>query len=87
MPINWTKGLFRTWIVGSLAWIGLVGYTAYVDCGWYKPGGGQVCFTDLIPIGLDSRLLWLALPPLAIFIIGLGVLWCHRGFRSSIGPP
>jgi hypothetical protein len=39
MTINFKRGLFRTWLVLSLAWIGLTGWKEYYDKPWNMDWG------------------------------------------------
>jgi hypothetical protein len=79
--MNWRRGLFRLWVIVSVVWATLAVYTKYVDCSWYGPQ--VLCFDDLLPYQFDDRVAWIVGPPLAVLLIGLGIVWCIQGFRPG----
>ena len=80
--MNIYRGLFRLWIMMTVVWVIGAAYTNYVDCNWYNQQ--VVCFDDLIPFYRpDYRLAWVTGPPLAVLLVGLGIIWCIRGFRAA----
>jgi hypothetical protein len=77
------RGLFRIWVVCSAVWI------AYWL--WWLAGGcrnypiGTMCHGWLLrelDLGEYVQLAGFVIgPPVAVFAVGLGVLWAVRGFR------
>lgn len=78
--LNWKNGLLRLWVVVALCWCAGAAYTLYFDCGWFT---SEVCFSDLIPLGVDYRLVWVLSPPAILLGAGTIVSWCIDGFRNS----
>jgi hypothetical protein len=75
IPIDFRRGMFRVWIVISVAW--MMGWIIYFIITTLDAGMKQ---SDLlvIPIVLIG-------PPIAILILGIATGWAFRGFR--IDPP
>ena len=71
-PINWRRGLFRTWLLISAAWI--MSWTIYLIM--YELKGGYEGNTDYfaIPILLFA-------PPAALWLFGRATGWAFQGFR------
>lgn len=73
--LNWSEGLFRTWVVVTLVW-------AAINAAAHMAG---VVYGNLRPeVAIASFLLWAALPPLAVGVLALGVRWAIAGFRRDI---
>jgi len=74
--INWKKELFRTWVVITTFW-------ALAAGGFWS----VVIYDDLTSAGeLLLIVLIIFLPPLALFIIGIFILWALSGFEQKIMP-
>jgi len=76
-PLNWRRGFFRLWVLGSASWI--MGWLIYLLA--FALRGGVRSLGDLlaIPILLFG-------PPVALFIFGLGAAWAFKGFTLDQGP-
>lgn len=76
-PINWRRGLFRSWILLSAAW--LMGWIIYLIM--YGLRGGFKTTGDwfVIPVLLFG-------PPIALLVFGLAARWAVRGFKADDGP-
>jgi hypothetical protein len=74
--INWRRGLFRVWVLMSVAW--LMGWTIYLIMvgiqGRLQTSGD---FLE-IPVLLFG-------PPVALLLFGLAAGWAFRGFRIEAG--
>ena len=64
--MNWWRGLFRAWLVLSVAWIGL--YVLACDIPWIE-------VFSRVP---DLKAMFI--PPAILFFLGAGVLWAIGGF-------
>ena len=89
--MNWTKGFFRIWLVGTIEWFLVTGITAahdiaiaaaYVrDCTF--PGSGPWC--EYMAEGaakFRAVLLIIVVPPLVVLATGVALFWVVRGFKS-----
>jgi hypothetical protein len=74
MPINWRRGLFRVWLLLSMAWV--LGWAVYLML--YAIQGG---FDHGAPI-LDVPVLLLG-PPVALLAFGSAAIWALRGFKPG----
>jgi hypothetical protein len=76
-PINWHRGLYRTWLLISAAWI--LAWTIELILsgieGKFKTAGD---FFE-IPVLLFG-------PPIAVFILAVAAAWAFRGFNSDSTP-
>lgn len=85
--MNWTKGFFRVWIVGSLLWILLIGWVMGVPA-WQSigcPDAGPWCqYGQQSPAEAFRELAITALGfPLAVLAIGSALTWALKGFRKT----
>jgi hypothetical protein len=80
--VDWKRGFFRLWVVGSLGWVAIEAYRLYFDCGFLS-WSRVLCFDDLGPIEIDRRLAWILLPPLLPLVAGLAMFWSISGFKSK----
>lgn len=62
-------GLMRLWIVGAVAWLP-IGFYLWRDGRGFK---------------LVELAAWIAIPPIAVFALGLGIRWAIAGFRPPAG--
>jgi hypothetical protein len=63
-------GLLRLWLVGTITWLPIGFYI------WQDERGFKLA-------GLAA---WMAVPPVAVFALGLGIRWAIAGFRPQVGP-
>ncbi len=71
--VNWHRGLFRLWLLASLAWI--MGWALYLVISDLE-GGLRKGSSLAIPIVLCA-------PPGAMLIVGLTTKWALKGFAPS----
>jgi hypothetical protein len=71
ITINWRRGLFRSWILVTAAWI--MSWTIYLIIGALRYGlrAGDAFAVPVLLFG----------PPLALLIFVLGIGWAFRGFE------
>lgn len=74
MPINWRRGLFRIWLLLSMAWV--LGWSVYLML--YAIQGGF----DRNPGLFDLPVLLIG-PPLALLAVGAAAIWAFRGFKPD----
>jgi hypothetical protein len=74
MPINWRRGLFRVWILFSVAWI--MGWTIYLIMSAIQDGFRSTGDIVVIPILLFG-------PPVALLLFGKAAGWAFRGFQMD----
>lgn len=93
--MNWSRGLFRAWLVVSVLWAALcIGWNwstlasslSEVSCLIGDASARPACVyhnMGYVSWGLEDRQFWLTLatPPLVILLLGYAVLWVGRGFR------
>ena len=74
IPINWRRGMFRIWILVSVAWImgWLIEFIVYGLQGGFKLVGDWLA----IPVLLFG-------PPIALLLFGMAAGWAFRGFRDN----
>lgn len=76
--INWRRGLFRVWVLMSVAW--LMGWIIYLIMHGIQ-GGIQTTGDMLeIPVLLFG-------PPVALLLFGIAAAWAFRGFKIDGGLP
>jgi hypothetical protein len=75
--INWRRGLFRVWVLLSVAW--LMGWIIFLIMHGIQ--GGIQTTGDLleIPVLLFG-------PPVALLFFGIAAAWAFRGFKVEGGP-
>jgi hypothetical protein len=75
--MNWKRGLWRVWMVGSVIWIGYWYWEIWLICrfGVYPPPrcANEIPWTGLAIISLGG--------PLIALEVGLVAVWIVRGFR------
>ncbi len=79
--INWRRGLFRVWVLLSVAWI--MGWAVYLTMQGVQ---GQI---STIGDFLEIPILLIG-PPVALLLFGVAATWAFRGFRGdepAAGPP
>jgi hypothetical protein len=77
--INWRRGLFRVWVLVSVAW--LMGWIIFLIMVGIQ--GGLRTTGDFleIPVLLFG-------PPIALLLVGVAAGWAFRGFRvDGASPP
>lgn len=74
LPINWRRGLFRIWLLMSMAWV--LGWSVYLVL--YAIQGG---FDHGAPL-FDLPVLLLG-PPIALLAFGSAAIWALRGFKPG----
>ena len=77
MLINWRRGLFRIWVLMSVAWI--MGWAVYLIM--------QGVQGELTTVGdfLEIPVLMFG-PPVALLFFGVAAAWAFKGFRADDGP-
>jgi len=72
--INWRRGLFRVWLLVSMAWI--LAWVIYLVM--YGIGGGFKNISDFlkVPVLLFG-------PPIALLLFGAVARWAFQGFSSD----
>lgn len=74
--INWRRGLFRVWVLISVAW--LMGWIIFLIMVGLQ-GGLQTAGDFLeIPVLLFG-------PPIALLLLGIAAGWAFRGFKVEDG--
>ncbi len=68
--LNWLRGLYRLWVLASIAWI--LGWGVYLSIYTLRFGEGT---DDLLKIPVI-----LIGPPMALLAFGRATLWAFRGF-------
>lgn len=69
--MNWRKGLFRTWLWLSVAWvIGNMAIVGFVDPGYPTR------------VGFLTAAVFMTGPPAIILLLSIGVFWVTRGFKG-----
>ena len=78
IAINWRRGLFRVWLLLSLAWI--MGWMVYLVM--FGIHGGFKNDSDFleVPVLLFG-------PPVALYLFGAIARWAFRGFAPDERPP
>ena len=74
--INWRRGLFRVWVLMSVAW--LMGWIIYLIMQGIQ--GGLTTTADLLEV-----LVLLFGPPVALLIFGVAAGRAFRGFKIENG--
>lgn len=67
--MNWRRGLFRLWVVASVAW-------AVFLVGWMVVDPPTNPRWDRIAIAAVAL-------PAAVWVLGMLIVWVGRGFRKS----
>lgn len=75
--INWRRGLFRVWVLVSVAW--LMGWIIYLIM--QRIQGGIQTTADVLEV-----LVLLFGPPVALLVFGMAAGWAFRGFKVEGGP-
>jgi hypothetical protein len=76
VPINWRRGMFRLWILASIAWI----------MGWIILFIIQFILGEAPTPHLAVAPVILFAPPLALLLFGLATRWAFQGFQAEDGP-
>jgi len=86
--MNWRRGLFRVWIVLSVAWVIVIGYADDLPCTFgvrlsapWCAGYGRDPYVwqyawkvHLLAFGI----------PIAALVVGAGIGWALNGFRATV---
>ncbi len=77
-PLNVRRGMFRIWILLSVAWI--MGWSIELIMRGIQ--GGFTTFNDflVLPVLLVG-------PPIALLLFGMATAWAFRGFVAEEPPP
>ena len=72
--INWRRGLFRLWMLISMAWV--MGWIVYLIM--FGIGGGfrDTSYFLKLPVLLFG-------PPIALFVFGILARWAFQGFAPD----
>lgn len=72
-PINWRRGLFRVWVLMSVAWV--MSWLIYLMVDILRNGyhGSDPITVPILLFG----------PPIALLIFGMAAGWAFRGFRVA----
>lgn len=76
LNVNWQRGLFRVWVLLSLAWI--MGWIVYLILVGIT--GRLQTLNDFLAIPV-----LLLGPPIALLLFGLAAGWAFRGFKPDNG--
>jgi hypothetical protein len=76
-PVNWRRGLFRVWVLISVAW--MMSWLIYLILDMLRVGF-QAIDVIVVPILLVG-------PPVALLIFGLAAGWAFRGFKAPDPAP
>ncbi len=74
LAINWRRGLFRVWVLVSVAWV--LGWAIYMVIDAIREGPKNTRDLLVIPVVLIG-------PPMALLVFGFAAGWAFRGFRSE----
>ena len=74
--VNWRRGLFRVWLLLSVAW--LLGWGVYLTMYGIKGGFKSIGDVLEIPVLLIG-------PPVALLLFGLMTGWAFKGFVANGG--
>lgn len=83
--MNWTRGLFRAWLMASAVYAFTAGFFAWQAMWEARLAHNE--FADLIPgfqMTSEEALriaITVGLPPVILFVLGYGLLWVARGFN------
>lgn len=77
-PLNLRRGMFRIWIVLSVAWI--MGWS--IELVMRGIQGDFKTANDVLVVPV-----LLAGPPIALLLFGLATAWAFRGFKTDEAPP
>jgi hypothetical protein len=78
IAINWRRGMFRIWILLSVAWI--MGWIIYLIMFGLQGGFKEQGDVLVVPVVLIG-------PPIALLLFGLAAGWAFRGFKADAPPP
>jgi hypothetical protein len=78
IAVNWRRGMFRIWILLSVAWI--MGWIIYLIMFGLQGGFKELGDYLVIPVVLIG-------PPIALLLFGLAAGWAFRGFKADAPPP
>jgi len=73
-PINWRRGMFRVWVLVSIAW--MMGWIIYLIIFGLQGGFKEQTEYLVIPVLLIG-------PPIALFLVGAATGWAFRGFKHE----
>lgn len=90
--MNWSRGLFRCWLLAALTWIGLTALVYYsggdpvfhfsnsditkVPTSEFLAAHNSILMRQLTYVGVGLGV------PLALLLLGAATLWAARGFKS-----
>ena len=74
LPLNWRRGLFRIWLLLSIAWV--MSWSVFLTI---RAIQGE--FQTITSV-LDLPVLLLG-PPAALFVFGAAAIWAFRGFKAE----
>lgn len=71
-PVNWRRGIFRLWVLASVAWI--MGWLIYLTIEVIRGDSKMIGDFLVMPIVLFA-------PPIALLLFGIATRWAFRGFK------
>ena len=77
IPVNWRRGMFRIWILASVAWI--MGWVIHLTIRGLQGGFKATGDILVIPVLLIG-------PPIALLLFGFATAWAFRGFKVDERP-
>jgi len=83
--MNFSRGLFRLWLVASVTWILIAGWSNRVDCAFGSLSAPWCRGYAHDPYALGSALPIQAIVfgvPILALVIGTALLWVIRGFST-----
>lgn len=79
--MNWRRGLFRAWLVLSIAWVVVLEVLLKVTAGIWFPV--DVSFRPAhLPEAMGIFVVFI-IPPIGVFLVGLVLVWVSVGFRRG----
>ncbi len=69
--MNWSRGLIRLWLIAAICWVALASVFMWDSIG--STDWGRIGATISTILG----------PPIAVLLLGLGVVWVIDGFRAD----
>jgi hypothetical protein len=72
--INWRRGLFRVWLLASVAWI--MGWAVYLAIYGIRGGFKDLDELLVVPVLLLG-------PPIALLLFGAMTRWAFKGFAND----
>ena len=83
--MNWRRGLLGVWIVLSVLWVGGLLWLCWpVEWEYLIGHGYSEAYVMGEAISAEIFAKYAFIPPAALFVFGLMLIWAARGFHSQI---